>query len=206
MARLPVTGALLAGGRGSRLGGAVKAEMELGGETLFDRAVRFLESLCEEVVVLPGSHRLGGPRGLPDALPDRGAPGALLAALEAARCPWVFALAVDMPRPSGAAARALFARLGSAQAACYVREGRLEPLFAFYAKGCAPTFRRRLARRGASFAELLSLVEAVRLPLCGAPKADRDGRFLANVNTPADAEALGIGPPNPLTRGPTRSP
>jgi molybdenum cofactor guanylyltransferase len=193
-ARLPVTGALLAGGRGLRLGGAVKAELKVGRERLIDRALRFLGELCAEVVLLPGPHALegGAARSLPDALPDRGPPGALLAALELAACPVVFLLAVDMPRPSHSAARLLHDRLAGADAALWVREGRAEPLFAFYRKACAAPFRAQLERGGASFMELLALVQPRFVPLEDAPLPDRDGRFLASANTPAEAAALGI--------------
>jgi molybdenum cofactor guanylyltransferase len=192
---LPVTGALFAGGQGLRLGGALKAELRLNGERLLDRSLRFLGELCSEVLLLPGPHRLestGSAFRVPDALPNLGPPGALLAALEAAAFPRIFALGVDMPYPSQTAARALHDRLGAAEAALYLRAGRPEPLFAFYSKGCAAPFRARLERGSASFAQLLSLVRPAFVKLAKAPPADRDGRFLASANTPAEAAALGV--------------
>lgn len=195
MSALPVSGALLAGGRARRLGGIRKAELRLGGERLFDRSLRFLEALCSEILVLPGPHELapaGAARLIPDALPDRGPPAALLAALEAASFPVVFALAVDMPFPSPTAARVLYDRLARADAALYVRRERVEPLFAFYRKNCAAPFRERLRSRSASFSELLEFVRPVLVPLAQAPPADRDGRFLASANCPTEAADLGI--------------
>ena len=197
-ATLPVTGALFAGGQGRRLGGAVKAELRFDGERLLDRSLRFLGELCAEVLLLPGPHLFqsaGKALMVPDALPDRGPPGALLAALETASFPFVFALGADMPRPSQAAARLLYERLASADASLYVRDKRPEPLFAFYGKRCAAPFRVRLERTGASFTQLLSLVTPTLVPLTQAPRGDRDGRFLVSVNTPADAAALGIDAP-----------
>jgi molybdopterin-guanine dinucleotide biosynthesis protein A len=195
---LRVTGALLAGGQGLRLGGAIKAELRISGERLLDRSLRFLGELCSEVLVMPGPHALGATnaaRLVQDALPDRGPPGALLAALEAAAFPVVFALAVDMPYPSHSAARLLYERLSGADAALFVREGRAEPLFAVYGKPCAAPFRAQLERGGASFMELLELVQPRFVPLEEAPPADRDGRFLSSANTPGDAAALGIDRP-----------
>lgn len=192
---LPITGALLAGGQGLRLGGALKAELRVAGERLLDRSLRFLGGLCAEVLVLPGPHVLastGSALMVPDALPDRGPPAALLAALETAAFPFVFALGVDMPQPSDPAARQLYDRIAGADAALYVRDGRPEPLFGFYGKRCAAPFRDRLERGSAPFAQLLALVTPRLVALSEAPPADRDGRFLASVNTPADAAALGI--------------
>jgi molybdopterin-guanine dinucleotide biosynthesis protein A len=190
-----VTGALLAGGQGLRLGGAVKAELRFEGERLLDRSLRFLGELCAEVLLLPGPHVFGSTGKalmVPDALPDRGPPGALLAAMEAAAFPFVFALGADMPHPSQAAARLLYERLAGAEAALYVRDKRPEPLFAFYGKPCAAPFRQRLESHNASFVQLLSLVKPRLVPLAEAPLPDRDGRFLASVNTQADLAALGI--------------
>ncbi len=191
-AHLSATGALLAGGRGSRLGGVRKAELALDGTPLLDRGLAFLRGLCRRTLLLPGPHAFSARAAtVPDALPDRGAPGALLAALEASDG-WVFALAVDMPHPSRAAALALWSRRRGADAVLYARAGRLEPLFAFYASRCAAPFRAVLEKRGASFVELLGTVRAVVVPLAEAPPECRDGRFLASVNTPAGARALGV--------------
>jgi molybdopterin-guanine dinucleotide biosynthesis protein A len=195
VAVLPVSGALLAGGQARRLGGIRKAELRLGGERLLDRSLRFLEDLCSESLVLPGPHPLAPARAarlIPDALPDRGPPAALLAALEAAAFPIVFLVAVDMPHPSPSAARALYDRLGGADAALYVRDGRIEPLFGFYRKTCVAPFHRRLRRGSASFSELLPLVRPVLVPLEQAPLADRNGKFLSNANCPTEAASLGI--------------
>ncbi len=199
---LPITGALLAGGQGVRLGGVVKAELRVAGERLLDRSLRFLGTLCAEVLVLPGPHVFGSTGHalmVPDALPDRGPPGGVLAALEAAAYPFVFALGVDMPYPSLSAARFLYDQIAGADAALYTRDGRRnpraggqEPLFALFGKRCAAPFRQRLELSSASFAQLLSLVKPQLVPLAQAPPADRDGRFLASVNTPVDATALGI--------------
>lgn len=191
---LPVTGALLAGGRGVRLGGKVKAALRVDGERLLDRGLAFLGGLCSETLLLPGPQRLAAPvRSLPDALPDRGPPGALLAALEGATWPFVFALAVDQPHPSLPAALTLWdaLRRAGAEAALYVRDGRIEPLFGFYARSCAGPFRRQLERGNASFAALLQEPRIVLLPLAKAPEADRDGHFLESVNSPHDARRLG---------------
>ncbi|MHB1845446.1 MAG: molybdenum cofactor guanylyltransferase [Deltaproteobacteria bacterium] len=192
---LPITGALLCGGAGSRLGGRWKGELMLEGQSLFERALGFLASFCAERLVLPGPHSVElppGVRAIPDALLDRGPPGALLAALEAASQPHVFVLAVDMPFPSEPAARALFERRADADAVLYRRLGHPEPLFALYARRCAAPFRVRLERQSCSLMGLLSGVATALVPLGEAPAADGEGRFLESVNTPEDAERLGL--------------
>jgi molybdenum cofactor guanylyltransferase len=188
---LPITGALIAGGQGLRLGGVTKAELRLDGELLLDRSLRFLRALCSEILLLDGDRALvttGPVRNIADPLPDRGAPGAVLGALEAASHPWVFALGADMPWPSLGPALTLWqARTAESRAALYVRAGRPEPLFAFYARDTASEFREALAPSPHSFVELLRSIPTLYLE---APPGD--SRFLENANTPEDLARLGL--------------
>jgi molybdopterin-guanine dinucleotide biosynthesis protein A len=188
---LPITGALIAGGQGRRLGGIHKAELRLDGERLLDRSLRFLRALCSEVLLLDGGRSLVTPepvRRLADPIPDRGAPGAVLGALEAASHPWLFALGADMPWPSLPHALALWEqRSPECRAALYVREGRPEPLFAFYAREVAAVFRSALAAGPCSFVSLLRTA-----PWTSVEAPVGDARFLANANTPEDLARLGL--------------
>lgn len=91
---------VLAGGRGSRLGGADKAAIEVGGQTLLERALTATVSAAEVVVVgsqVPTSRPVTWTREDPAG----GGPAAgLLAGVDALlhRPDLVCALAVDMPR------------------------------------------------------------------------------------------------------------
>jgi molybdopterin-guanine dinucleotide biosynthesis protein A len=187
---LPVTGALIAGGRGRRLGGLNKAEILLDGERLLDRSIRFLKTLCSEVLLLDGARSLlprEPVRHVADAAPDLGPPGAVLGALEAASFPWIFALGGDMPRPAVPPALALWEGMtGESRAALYLSNERPEPLYAFYAKAAAPDFRRAIGLTGCSFATILRAVPATYLA------APSEAPFLGNVNTTEDLERLGL--------------
>lgn len=163
-----LTGAILAGGEGRRLGGG-KPQRILLGRTLLEHARGLLEPLCQEILVL-------GPGGLPDAEPGLGPLGGLLTALESARFPRVLAVTVDMPAVAPEVLRALAEREGEA-----VWCG--EPFPALYAVSLAPRLRVFLQESRRAFAFIRSL-EPVALEV---PAEHRPG-LDCNVNTPEDLE------------------
>lgn len=94
---IPVGGAVLAGGKSSRMG-RDKALVQLGGVTLIERAVETLRQVCTEVVILASNPALEiyGPL-MPDLHPDCGPLGGIEAALAHSRFDWNLLLPVDMP-------------------------------------------------------------------------------------------------------------
>lgn len=99
----PIQAVVLTGGRGSRLGGAAKAELDLGDGPLIARLLDALASagLADAVVVGPP------PSHVPDTLrvrvtredPPFGGPAAAVqAAIPLVEAPWVLLLACDLPR------------------------------------------------------------------------------------------------------------
>jgi len=94
---LTTGGALLTGGRSSRMG-SDKARLVVDGERLVDRAARTLGAVCDQVVeVGPGHSTLRAVREDP---PGAGPSAALVAAADALGTDRVLLLAVDMPRVS----------------------------------------------------------------------------------------------------------
>src|SRR5689334_4177743 len=141
------TGALVAGGRAIRLGGLAKGLLQLGGEPLVARALRLFDVLFEETLLVANEaapYRRFGARIVPDAVPDKGAPGGLHAALAAARTEWVFIAACDMPFLAEGPIAALAAERAGAPAAAVMWRGRLEPLHAFWSRACLPAVDRML--------------------------------------------------------------
>lgn len=91
---------ILAGGRASRLGGADKASVEIGGRTLLARAIDAVMDAAEVVVVGP-SVPTERPVTFTVESPRYGGPvAALLTGRDALLrpTPWLAVLAVDMPR------------------------------------------------------------------------------------------------------------
>ncbi len=95
----------MAGGRSRRLGqdkallpwlrGGNRAE---NGQTLLDHAIARLRLVCDTVSICANRNDLQRPENvIPDALPDNGPLGGMVAALEQTQTDWNIFLAVDLP-------------------------------------------------------------------------------------------------------------
>jgi molybdopterin-guanine dinucleotide biosynthesis protein A len=194
--RIPgCTGALVAGGKATRLGGWPKGLLRAGGETLAARAVALFRALFGEVLVVandPAPYADLGVPVVPDALPGKGAPGGLHAALRSARTPWVFAAGCDMPFLSAVAIRFLWERRGAAPAALVEWERGLEGLHAFWSAPCLPLVERMLREGEPSLRALATAAGARVVTAAEWRLVDPDGRAFENANAPEDLARLGL--------------
>jgi len=195
------TGALIAGGQGSRLGGVAKGLIRLDGEPLVARTLRlFGEVFARSLVVANDAEPYAafGAPVVPDRIAGRGAPGGLHAALDAALSPWVFTAGCDMPYLSAPAVRWLWEQRGAAPAVAVVWRGKLQPLHAFWSRGCLPTVERMLAGGQPSMWQLATAVGARLVGEEAWREIDPDGRAFVNVNTREEAVRLGLELPPPV--------
>jgi len=159
-----LTGILLVGGTSSRFG-SPKELAEYEGETLADRAWRLLGDVCEERLAV-------GRGGLAD--PGTGPVAAIAAGLRAATHEVSVVIPVDMPRLTADALRLL------AEACRDAARAQRGPLPCAVARRTLPAFEtdeRRLRT-------VLDGLDTARVELGEA--------LLANVNTPADLDTLGL--------------
>lgn len=189
---------LVAGGRATRLGGAPKGLLRVGGEPIAARSLALFDALFGRALVVandPAPYAALGARIVPDLLAGRGAPGGLHAALAAAETAWVFAAGCDMPFLDGAAIAFLAARREGAEAVLVRAGGRLEPLHAFWSRACLAPLEALLAAGEPSLRELAGAVNARVVEEPEWRTVDPALRSLENANTPADAARLGLDPP-----------
>src|SRR5512138_1609423 len=189
------TGALLAGGAATRMGGAPKGLLRAGGETLVARSVALFRRVFGRALVVandPAPYAALGVPVVPDAIRGRGAPGGLHAALSAATTPWVFAAGCDMPFLDADAIAFLAARREGADAVLVRFRGHVEPLHAFWSRACLPVLERLLADGEPSFRDLAAAVRTRIVEEEEWRAVDPDGRAFANCNTPEDARRLGL--------------
>lgn len=190
-----ITGALVAGGRATRLGGVAKGLITLGGEPLAARTLRlFGRHLGGALVVAndPAPYAGLGVPIVPDAIPGRGAPGGLHAALAAAQTPWVLAVACDMPFVSAEGLSLLAARRAGVLAVVPRWSGRLEPLHALWSRQALPAVERALQEGEPSLQALARLVGARVVEESEWRHLDPEGRAFENVNAPEDLVRLGL--------------
>jgi molybdopterin-guanine dinucleotide biosynthesis protein A len=185
-----VTAAIVAGGRATRLGGANKAALDIGGARIIDRQIAALGQVTDSILIVAADARpyedLGVPV-VPDIIAGKGALGGIYTAIVSAPGDRTLVVACDLPFLPPA----LLRRLTSASSADVViprGQRGYEPLCAVYAKSCAAPIRARI-ERGDLKASILP--QGVRIEEIG-PEAlatyDPDGLLFVNVNTPHDYE------------------
>lgn len=194
------TGVLIAGGAGTRLGGIPKGLLVVDGEPILARTLRLFARLFPATLVVandPAPYRAFGAPIVGDLVPGKGAPGGLHAALSASTTPWIFAAACDMPFLSAGPITWLAGRRTGAPVAAVTWGGHVEPLHAFWSRGCLPALDRAIRTGDPSLRELAAAAGAHLVPEAEWRALDPAGRAFANVNTPVEADALGVRIPPP---------
>ncbi len=113
----------------------------------------------------------------------------ILAALRAARHPLVFVCAVDMPFVSADVVAMLASRADGVDAVVPVRDGRLEPLHAVWAKDALDAIAAELDAGERAVHKVLERLTIVTIDDNVWRSADRDGRSFTNLNTPDELDA-----------------
>lgn len=194
-AREPITGAVLAGGRGSRMGGVDKGLQLLGGRPLVQHA---LERLAPQVdalmlsanrnleayaafgvpVVSDGDERFAGPLA------------GMRALLAACRTPWLLTVPCDSPHLP----ETLAARLATAAAAMHAEiviaatpepggSLRTQPVFALMRRSLLPDLEAFLAADGHKVERWMARHRRASVVF-------DDGAAFRNANTPEELRAL----------------
>lgn len=197
-----ITGVVLAGGRGSRMGGADKGLLPFHGKPMAAYALAALQTVAETVLINANrnqeAYRRLGPAVIGDAT-DRfdGPLAGLLSAMRAAQTPYVLTIPCDSPLVTGPLLARLCTQLqdGGAEL-CAAHDGhRLHPVFLLAERRLAPDLEQYL---GTGRRKMQDWLARHRLAL--ADYRDHPELF-ANVNTPEDLAALEAAFPPPATLG-----
>jgi len=189
-----LSGVVLAGGKARRLGGAVKARLEVGGAPIIDHITTRLAQVCDELVIIandPEPYRGWSGPLYPDILPGKGSLGGLYTALTVANTERVFVCACDMPFVSLALIEHLAADLGEHDAAIPHDGARLQPLHGIFRRRVLPTLEAMVMADDLKIERFVDRIAAV---VCRPEELTTFGTPLSvvffNVNTPEDlAEA-----------------
>ncbi len=190
-----VTLAVIAGGKGERLGGVAKGLLVLEGRPVLEHLLA-LSPLFGDVLLVanePAPYARFNLRTVADPIRGRGAPGGVYAALHAARTEWVLAVACDMPFVRAEAVRVLLeARSTDVDAVCFEVGGRWEPLLAVYRRALAGPWGEVLREEEPSLRGLLSNSRTRVLPEAALRAVDAELRAVVSVNTPEDLARHGV--------------
>jgi molybdopterin-guanine dinucleotide biosynthesis protein A len=188
-------GAILAGGRATRLGGVRKGLLEVGGQRMIDRVAAALAPVTSELLIVSDAEDAGewlpGARPVRDVLRGGGSAAGVHAALTAAGGP-VIVVAWDLPFVvpevcailGGAGDEAVADAVVPAGAA----EGSLEPLCAWYAPGCAPVIEQMWVAGDRSLHRMLSRVRTSVLGREHFSGIGGGAELFLNVNTAQELE------------------
>lgn len=205
--RLPVTAAVLAGGRSVRMG-FDKTLLSLDGRALVARVVDVVGALCTATVVVTNRPEALAPADLPAGVPVlrdevayQGPLGGLVTAMAAAETDWVLAVAADTPHLEPDLIRALWDARGDGDVVLPMTDLGPEPLLAFYrVSACLGPAREALATGRRRLVAILPHVRAVEVPVEQLRAVDPELRSLVNFNTPEDIAQAGTGYKKPAVR------
>jgi molybdopterin-guanine dinucleotide biosynthesis protein A len=174
--------AILAGGRGKRLGGTDKALVTVGGEPIVVRQLRVLAPLCAERLIVAGDtkpYEAFDARLVHDLHPGGGPLSGLEAALSSTTADSLLVFACDLPFLDAALVTALIAA-PAAEAVVARLDGKAQPLAARYARSILPRVQRRLSRDKLRMLDLVAELDPQWIDFPAGTRA------LFNVNTPDD--------------------
>ncbi len=187
--RAEITGVILAGGRGRRLGGADKGLTEYAGRPLIEYAIAALAPQVGALAISANRNReryaVYGFPVVADATGDYAGPLAgMLAAMQAAHTEFVLTVPCDCPAPPRDLAGRLYAAVIERHADAGVAHdgARVQPVFALIRCSLAPDLHAFLDSGGRKTETWLARVHAVRVDFSDAAAA------FANINTPDDLE------------------
>lgn len=197
----PLAGIVVAGGKGTRLGGRDKAFLEIDGEPIIARTLRLFRAIFTQTIIVtrhPERFAAFGAEVTVDRYPGKGPLAGIHAGLLACRTSHAFVAACDMPLLDPDVIRYLVDRLPRTGGTPDVPDGPdaivpwwdgdVEPLHAIYAARTLPTMERCLERDEHAVRTFLERVrvdyvaETELVRLSGAP------RSFTNVNTPEELQ------------------
>jgi molybdopterin-guanine dinucleotide biosynthesis protein A len=185
------TAIVMAGGESRRMGHD-KANLILGEKTLLQTVVETMEQIFPEVIV---SVRQVRPTmnwlQVCDDPAHRGPLAGLLAGLQKAETPWIFAVACDMPFIKPQVIECLSHYRSGVEAVVPLVQGYLQPLAAFYAKESLGAVSNVLNRSGKqSFREVLDQLKVNYVTENQLLEADPTLQSFRDLDTPGDVTSI----------------
>ncbi len=191
--KLPVTAAVLAGGRSLRMG-VDKTLLQVEGEPMVARVVAAVSEVCEHTVIVTNRPESLAQVAMPaevgiftDEVAYQGPLGGLSTALAIANDDWVLAVAADMPWLSGDVVRTLWAARNGHDVIIPMTPKGPEPLLALYrVEAVLPAAREVLATGRRRIVAMFPKLDVLELPIESLREIDPSLDSFFNVNTPAD--------------------
>ncbi|MEK3720172.1 molybdenum cofactor guanylyltransferase [Paenibacillus sp. FSL H8-0034] len=198
-----ISGVILAGGSNRRMGGSMKALLQLDGKRFIERQLEELSKLCGEIIIVANqpelfelflSNQQVNVRIIRDLNPGKGPLAGMQAAMAEARYEELWVVACDMPFASAAAAQLLLELRRSKGEAYKIAlpqiAGRLQPLHAIYHRSCKTIIDQLLDEECYRMMALIELASSAVGEESLFVQQEITLNFVVNVNEPADLEKL----------------
>lgn len=186
-----VTGVVQAGGKSTRMGGAPKALVELGGRRLIERVVGVVREVVDDVLIVtntPDLYRFLDVPMVPDVFPDHGSLGGIYSGLAAAPGDAAFTVACDMPFLRAAVARLVVERAGEADVVIPRAADQLQTMHAVYGKRCLPHMEARLRAGRLKIVGFFDDVRVLEVSEAEVARHADPALVFMNLNTPEELE------------------
>ncbi len=183
-----MTGAILAGGKGTRMG-ANKAFLEIGGRPLIEAVLEKVEGIFDKLFIVANESHLYEYLKIEvfqDLIPNKGSLGGIYTALNKASSPQAFCIACDMPFIEPAFIRYMMEGASNYEVVIPRSPDGLEPLHAIYSKSCLPYVERLFDVGDLKILHFFPEVRVKTLEREEIEPFDPYGMLFFNINTPED--------------------
>jgi molybdopterin-guanine dinucleotide biosynthesis protein A len=180
-----VTGIILSGGKSTRMG-ENKAFIPIDGVPIIERIHGLFQELFEEVIIVANEKHLYEKmpaRIVADLLPNRGALGGLYTGLFFSSFHSAFCVACDMPFLNGRLIESLGRKTEGYDVVVPKTWDGLQPLHAYYSRGCIEPIRITLERDRYSILDFYPAVRVLVVDPIEIHRMDPEGESFVNINT-----------------------
>jgi len=188
-----ITGIILAGGKGERMGGEKKASLRIGKKYFIERIIEKLRAVFDNIFIvgnLPPSHRLLGAKVLPDLIPGNGPLGGIYTGLSRLESEYGFFCACDMPFLNVDLLKFMISEIDDNDAVVPMVKGFTEPLHSIYSKKCLPAIKNRLDNEDLKVASFFPQVKCKYIPEEKIRRYDPSLSSFVNLNTREAVESV----------------
>jgi len=183
-----ITGILLAGGTGKRMGGVEKGLLcKYGKKTLAENGCEILRPVTNQIIVsanTTGYEFLNIPI-YSDIIPNCGPLGGIITGLSFSKTKWNIILATDIPLVPSELFSLLLKNTNGSSVVLPEHNGILQTVCGLYSTSCLPVLKQCLSRNIQKMKDVVSLCRFQKIKIPNAVSWNSEHLFW-NVNTPED--------------------
>jgi molybdopterin-guanine dinucleotide biosynthesis protein A len=183
---ISMTGIILAGGEGRRMGGINKAFLRIGGERIVDRIKAIFLQLFDEVILVtnnPLEYIDLGIRIVADLIPGMGSLGGVYTGLFYAKHPQSFVVACDMPFLKREVILYMMELAAGYDVVVPVGSAGIEPLHAIYSSRCMKPMEKQIENEDLRLLSLYPKMKVRKVLEEEFSRLDPDLLSFRNINT-----------------------